>query len=315
MHRIVGGIIAALVPAVAFAQYPSRPLHLVVGFAPGGASDIISRAMSEPLARSFGQPVIVDNKPGAGSSLAAELVAKSTPDGYTVMIASPSAVFVNPIIMKNISYVTERDFVPVTLVTTSPLVAAVHPSVPVTSIKALVDYAKKNPGKLNYAEASASQRLSAEMFNKMAGVKIERVPYKASPQAMGDVMSGQVQLMFPDLPQGLAQIDAGKVRGLGTTGPQRTSVAPNLPAIAETVPGYSLVYWLAVFAPAGTPTDIQKTLADTIAEALKDPATAKAMTQGRMEISPLPLEQFAAYVKEQTTWWTTEIKAAGIEPE
>ena len=149
----------------------------------------------------------------------------------------------------------------------------------------------------------------------LRGVKIERVPYKASPQALGDVMSGQCQVMFPDLPQGLAQIDAGKVRGLGTTGPQRTSVAPNLPAIAETVPGYSLVYWLAVFAPAGTPMDVQKTLADAIAEAMKDPATGKAMTQGRMEISPLPLEQFAAYVKEQTTWWTTEIKAAGIEPE
>jgi tripartite-type tricarboxylate transporter receptor subunit TctC len=185
----------------------------------------------------------------------------------------------------------------------------------VKTVAELIDYAKKNPGKLNYSEASTSQRLSAEMFNKMAGVKIERVPYKASPQALGDVISGQVQVMFPDLPQGLAQIDAGKVRGLGTTGPQRTTVAPNLPAIAETVPGYVLVYWLAVFAPAGTPQPIQKTLADAITEALKDPATAKAMTQGRMEISPLPLDQFAAYVKEQTAWWTKEIKAAGIEPE
>jgi tripartite-type tricarboxylate transporter receptor subunit TctC len=191
----------------------------------------------------------------------------------------------------------------------------VNNDLPVKTVAELVDYAKKNPGKLNYSEASASQRLSGEMFNKLAGVKIERVPYKASPQALGDVASGQVQLMFPDLPQAMTQIEAGRVRGLAQTGPTRTSVAPNLPAIAETVPGYSLVYWLAVFAPAGTPADIQKVLADAIGEAMKDPATAKAMTQGRMEIAPLPLAQFAAYVKEQTAWWTSEIKAAGIEPE
>jgi tripartite-type tricarboxylate transporter receptor subunit TctC len=141
------------------------------------------------------------------------------------------------------------------------------------------------------------------------------VPYKASPQALGDVASGQVQVMFPDLPQALSQIEAGRVRGLGVTGPERTSVAPDLPAIAESVPGYSLVYWLALFAPANTPKPIQKILADAIGEALQDPATAKAMTQGRMEISPLALDEFAAYVKKETDWWTRSIQAAGIEPE
>ena len=179
----------------------------------------------------------------------------------------------------------------------------------------LVDYAKKNPGKLNYAEASASQRLSGEMFNALAGVKIERVPYKASPQALGDVVSGQVHLMFPDLPQALAQVQAGKVRGLGVTGPQRTKVAPDLPAIAETVKGYSLVYWLAVFAPAATPKAIQQKLFDAIAEAMKDPATVQAMTQGRMEAAVIGLDDFATYVKTETKWWTDQIKAAGIEPE
>ena len=154
-----------------------------------------------------------------------------------------------------------------------------------------------------------------ETFKRGAGVDIVSVPYKASPQALGDVAAGQVQIMFPDLPQALTQIEAGRVRGLATTGPKRTSVTPNLPAIAETVPGYSLVYWLAVFAPAATPKDVQKALADAIGEALKDPATAKAMTQGRMEIAPLALDQFADYVKSETAWWTKEIKAAGIEPE
>ena len=144
----------------------------------------------------------------------------------------------NPALFKKLSYDPEKDFVPIMRCVTGVNVLVVNNELPIKSVAELIDYAKKNPGKLNYAEASASQRLSAEMFNKLAGVKIERVPYKASPQALGDVISGQVQVMFPDLPQGLAQIDAGKVRGLGTTGPQRTTVAPNLPAIAETVPGY-----------------------------------------------------------------------------
>ncbi len=155
---------------------------------------------------------------------------------------------------KKLSYDPEKDFVPIMRCVTGVNVLVVNNDLPIKSIAELIDYAKKNPGKLNYAEASASQRLSAEMFNKLAGVKIERVPYKASPQALGDVMSGQVQLMFPDLPR-RAGPDRRRQesRGLGTTGPQRTTVAPNLPAIAETVPGYVLVYWLAVFAPAGTP--------------------------------------------------------------
>ena len=190
----------------------------------------------------------------------------------------------NGALFKKLSYDPEKDFAPIARCVTGVNALVVNHDLPIKTVAELIDYAKKNPGKLNYAEASASQRLSAEMFNSLAGVKIERVPYKASPQALGDVASGQVQVMFPDLPQALTQIEAGKVRGLGTTGPQRTTVAPDLPAIAESVPGYSLVYWLAVFAPAATPKPIQKTLFDAIAEALKDPATGKAMTQGRMEV-------------------------------
>jgi tripartite-type tricarboxylate transporter receptor subunit TctC len=221
----------------------------------------------------------------------------------------------NPALFKKLSYDPEKDFAPIMRCVTGVNALVVNNEVPAKTVAELIEYAKKNPGKLNYSEASASQRLSAEMFNQLAGIKIERVPYKASPQALGDVASGQVQVMFPDLPQALSQIEAGRVRGLGTTGHKRTSVAPDLPAIAETVPGYSLVYWLAVFAPAATPKPIQKALYDAIAEALKDLATGKAMTQGRMEISPLGLDDFAAYVKSETEWWTKAIKAAGIEAE
>jgi len=315
-RSVLAGAAALTASPSAFAQaFPNKPIKIVVPFAAGSATDLTARGLGARLQEILKQPIVVDDKPGASGQLGASAVATAPADGYTLLMGTNSTNAANTALFKKLSYDPEKDFAPIMRCVTGVNALVVNNDLPVKTVAELIDYAKKNPGKLNYSEASTSQRLSAEMFNKMAGVKIERVPYKSSPQALGDVASGQVQVMFPDLPQALTQIDAGRVRGLGTTGPQRTAVAPNLPAIAETVPGYSLVYWLAVFAPASTPKDVQKTLADAIAEALKDPATAKAMTQDRMDISPLPLEQFAAYIKEQTTWWTTEIKAAGIEPE
>ena len=295
--------------------FPAKPIKIVVPFAAGSATDLVARGLGARLQDILKQPVVIDDKPGASGQLGASAVATAPADGYTLMMGTNTTNAANGALFKKLSYDPEKDFAPIMRCVTGVNALVVNNDLPVKTVAELIDYAKKNPGKLNYAEASASQRLSGEMFNKLAGTRIERVPYKASPQALGDVASGQVQLMFPDLPQAMTQIEAGRVRGLATTGPTRTSVAPNLPAIAETVKGYSLVFWLAVFAPAATPPDVQRILADAIAEAMKDPATAKAMTQGRMEISPLPLAQFAAYVKEQTAWWTSEIKAAGIEPE
>ena len=317
---IAGAAAAVTAPSLltrsAFAQaFPSKPIKIVVPFAAGSATDLVARGLGARLQEILKQPIVVDDKPGASGQLGASAVATAPADGYTLMMGTNTTNAANGALFKKLSYDPDKDFAPIMRCVTGVNALVVNNDLPVKTVAELVEYAKKNPGKLNYSEASASQRLSGEMFNKLAGVKIERVPYKASPQALGDVASGQVQLMFPDLPQAMTQIEAGRVRGLAQTGPTRTSVAPNLPAIAETVPGYSLVFWLAVFAPAGTPADVQKVLADAIAEAMKDPATAKAMTQGRMEISPLPLAQFAAYVKEQTAWWTSEIKAAGIEPE
>ena len=300
----------------AFAQaFPSKPIKIVVPFAAGSATDLTARGLGARLQEILTQPILVDDTPGASGQRGATAVATAPADGYTLMMGTNTTNAANGALFKTLSYNPEKDFAPIMRCCTGVNALVVNNDLPIRTVAELVEYAKKNPGKLNYSEASASQRLSGEMFNKLAGVKIERVPYKASPQALGDVASGQVQLMFPDLTQALTQIEAGRVRGLATTGPTRTAVSPNLPAIAETVPGYSLVFWLAMFAPAGTPKDIQKILADAIGEALKDPATAQAMTQGRLEIAPLALDQFAAYVKEQTTWWTTEIKAAGIEPE
>ena len=296
-------------------DFPSKPIKIIVPFAPGSATDTTARGLAAKLQEILKQTVIVDDKPGASGQLGASAVATAPADGYTLLMGTNTTNAANGALFKKLSYDPEKDFAPIARCVTGVNALVVNNDLPIKSVAELVDYARKNPGKLNFAEASASQRLSGEMFNALAGVKIERVPYKASPQALGDVVSGQVHMMFPDLPQALAQVQAGKVRGLGVTGPQRTKVAPDLPAIAETVKGYSLVYWLAVFAPAATPKPIQQKLFDAIAEAMKDPATVQAMTQGRMEAAVIGLDDFAAYVKTETKWWTDQIKAAGIEPE
>ncbi len=287
----------------------------MVPFAAGSATDLTARGLGHKLQELLKQPVVIDNKPGAGGQIGAQAVATAAADGYTLLMGTNSTNAANPALFKKLLYDPAKDFAAIARVVTGVNCLVVNNDVPAKTLAELIAYAKANPGKLNYAEASASQRLSAEMFNQMAGVKIERVPYKASPQAVADVITGQVQLMFPDLPQGLAQINSGKVRGLGTTGKTRTTVAPDLPAIAEVVPGYELVYWLAVFAPAATPKPILKALAEAVALAARDEATGKAMTQGRMEVSVMVLEEFEAYVKAETKKWGDAIKAAGIEPE
>jgi tripartite-type tricarboxylate transporter receptor subunit TctC len=312
---LAGAAVLPFATAARAEDFPSKPIKIVVPFAAGSATDLVARGLAAKLQEILKQPIIVDDKPGASGQLGASAVATAPADGYTLLMGTNTTNSANGALFKKLSYDPDKDFAPIARCVTGVNALVVNNDLPIKSVAELVEYAKKNPGKLNYSEASASQRLSGEMFNSLAGVKIERVPYKASPQALGDVASGQVQVMFPDLPQALTQIQAGRVRGIGVTGPQRTKVAPDLPAIAETVKGYSLVYWLAVFAPAATPKPIQKKLFDAIAEAMKDPATVQAMTQGRMEAAVIGLDDFATYVKTETKWWTEAIKAAGIEPE
>jgi tripartite-type tricarboxylate transporter receptor subunit TctC len=312
---LAGVAVLPLATAARAEDFPTKPIKIVVPFAAGSATDLVARGLGAKLQEILKQPIVVDDKPGASGQLGASAVATAPADGYTLLMGTNSTNSANGALFKKLSYDPDKDFAPIARCVTGVNALVVNNDLPIKSVAELVEYAKKNLGKLNYSEASASQRLSAEMFNSLAGVKIERVPYKASPQALGDVASGQVQVMFPDLPQALTQIQAGRVRGIGVTGPQRTKVAPDLPAIAETVKGYSLVYWLAVFAPAPTPRPIQQKLFDAIAEAMKDPATVQAMTQGRMEAAVIGLDDFATYVKTETKWWTEAIKAAGIEPE
>jgi tripartite-type tricarboxylate transporter receptor subunit TctC len=318
MARAVVAFLLGVLPAAgAFAQYPNRPLHLVVGFAPGGASDIISRAMSEPLQRSFAQPIIVDNKPGAGSSLAAELVAKSAPDGYTVMIASPSAVFVNPIIMKNVNYVTERDFVPVTLVTTSPLVVAVHPSVPAKSLRELIDYARKNPGKLNFATSGngSAPHLGTVLLESLTGVHMVHVPYKSGGLAVQSVLAGDTQLTIATPPSVLPQVKAGRLRGLAMTSAERSPLVPELPGMKEAgVDGYNYTFWYGMFAPAGTPRAVVNRLFDATVTALNDERLKKILAADGTETAPSRSpEDFAAWLREEGKLWAKLVKESGAK--
>src|SRR6185369_3401501 len=255
-------------------------IRLVVGFAPGGAADAVSRAIGDPLGRLLGQSIIIDNRPGNGSSLAAELVAKAPPDGYTMLIASPSSQSVNPAINKNLGYVPERDFAPVTKVTSSPLVVAVHPSVPAKSIPELIAYAKKMPGKLNFGSSGngSAPHLGAVLFSRVAGVEMVHVPYKGGGPAVQALLAGDVQVSFATPPSVLPLVQAGRLRALAITSRNGSALVPGVPGMVEAgLPDYEISFWYGFFVPTGTPREIVQRLHQETAKALALPEVGKSL--------------------------------------
>ena len=303
--------------APVLAQYPSKPIRLVVGFAPGGAADAVSRTIGDPLGRLLGQSIIIDNRPGNGSSLAAELVAKAPPDGYTMLIASPSSQSVNPAINKDLGYVPERDFAPVTKVTSSPLVVAVHPSVPARSVKELIAYAKKMPGKLNYGSSGngSAPHLGAVLFSRIAGVEMVHVPYKGGGPAVQALLSGDIQVSFATPPSVLPLVQAGRLRGLAVTTRAPSPSMPGLPGMeAAGLPGYDLTFWYGFFVPAATPPEIIKKLFNATSEVLKraDVKATLAKEGTDLDGSRSP-EHFAAFLKEDAKLWQQLVKDTGAK--
>jgi tripartite-type tricarboxylate transporter receptor subunit TctC len=303
--------------AVSAQGYPSKPIRLVVGFAPGGAADIISRSMSDPLARALGQGIIVDNKPGAGSSLAVEFVAKSASDGYTILIASQSGMIINPLINKNVGYSTERDFAPITQVTASPLVAAVNPSVPVRSIAELIAEAKKAPGKLNYASSGNGSlpHLAAVLFSALAGIEMVHVPYKSGGQSVQSVLAGETQVTFATSPSVMPLVQAGRLRGLAVTTRARSPLVAGLPGMEEAgLANYDLSIWYGFFAPAATPREIITRLFDATAVTLQNSnlkqILARDGTETRGSRSP---EDFAAFLREDAKVVARLIRETGAK--
>jgi tripartite-type tricarboxylate transporter receptor subunit TctC len=325
MYRNVRGalvLLTAVITAIAapftFAQgaanYPTKPVRLVVPFPAGGTTDILARAVAQKLSAAWGRQMIVDNRPGAGGNIGSDLVAKSAPDGYTLLMGTVGTHAINPSLYKNMPYDHVKDFAPVILVAGVPNVLVVNPSLPVHSVPELIAYAKANPGKLNFASSGngTSIHLSGELFKAMTGVEMTHVPYKGSAPALTDLIGGQVQLMFDNLPSSLPFIKAGKLRALAVTSGARAAALPNLPTLAESgLPGFEASSWFGVLAPAGTPRDIVAKLNGAIAGWLASPeAKEKLLAQGAIAAGGAP-DDFARHIGAETSKWAKVVKASG----
>ncbi len=301
----------------AWAQtYPAKPIRMVVGFPPGGGNDIIARMIGAKMQETWGQPVVIDNKPGANSIIAAEHVAKSAPDGYTLLVNATGGMSVNPVLYTKLPYDPLKDFVPISMVGIFPLVLVVHPSVPAKSVQELVAYARANPGKLDYSAGSTAFQVATEMLKQMTGTDIRHIPYKGSAAAIAAVIAGDVQMTIVDTPPLAAQIKAGKVKALGVTAAKRAAAMPELPTVAESgVPGYEMVLWIGVFAPAGTPREIVSKLNAEIVRIVRLP-DIRAELAG-MGVDPVgnTSEQMAEWIRREIARFGPVVKAANIQAE
>ena len=309
-------LLAAGISCSAGAQnYPNKPVKLVVGFAPAGAADFVARAMSEPLSRALGQPVVVENRAGAGSSIAAEYVAKAAPDGYTLLIASPSSISVNPAVNPKLGY-TARDLAPVIKVSSSPLVIAVNNGLGVGSIRDLIVLAKKSPGKLNYASSGngSAPHLSGVLFTRLAGLDMVHVPFKGGGPAVQSVIAGDTQLTFGTPPSVLPLMQAGRLKGLAVSSRARSPLVPDLPGMGEAgLPDYDMSFWYGFFVPAGTPPGIIKRIFDAAAQVVQLPEVRQAFArEGTETATSRSPEDFAAFVAEDAKFWVRLVKDAKI---
>jgi tripartite-type tricarboxylate transporter receptor subunit TctC len=309
--------ILLLVSSNAAAQsFPSRPLRLVVGFAPGGAADFVARTLQEPMSRDLGQPIVIDNRPGAGSSIAAEHVARSAPDGTTFLIASPSSILVNPLISKS-AFQPQKELLPVAKVSSSPLVVAVNPKVGVGTLRELIDLAKRNPGRLNYATSGngAAPHLAAVLFQRLAGVEMVHVPYKGGGPAVQSVLAGDTQLSFATPPSVLPLVQAGRLRALAITSRNRSALVPDVPGMAEAgLPDYEISFWYGFFVPAATPPETVRRLFQATARALQAPETGRAFAREGTEISASTSpEDFASFIAQDAGLWTRLVRDAGVK--
>jgi tripartite-type tricarboxylate transporter receptor subunit TctC len=314
--RLLAGVALALASLGAAAQsYPVRPVRLVVGFAPGGAADTVGRAMSDAMGKALGQSVVVDNKPGAGSSLAAEHVAKSAPDGYTVLIASPSSISVNPALNPKLGY-RFSDLQPVLKVTTSPLVIAVHPGSGIQSVKDLIAAAKKSPGSINYATSGngSAPHLGAALFSQVAGVQLFHVPFKGGAPAVQSVVAGDTQVTFATPPSVLGLVQGGRLRGLAVSSRERSPLVPDLPGMAEAgLPEYTIEFWYGLFVPAHTPAAVTRRLFDAASAAMREPAVKQALAREGTDVDLSPsTERFVAFLDADNRFWAQLVKDAGV---
>ena len=300
--------------AWAQAPYPSKPVKLVVPMAPGGNGDIIARLIGQDLAAALKQPLIIDNRPGAGGNIGADAVAKSPADGYTLVLGAVGTHAINASLYKKMPYDIQRDFTPVTMMASVPNVLVVHPSLPVNSVQELIAYGKKNPGKLNFASSGggSSIHLSGEMFKSMTGVEMAHVAYKGSAPALNDLLAGQVQLMFDNLPTSLPHIKAGKLRALAVTSTKRSPALPSVPTMIEAgVPGFEAGSWFGILAPAGTPKDVVAKLDADIEKSLARSDMKQKLIERGFQPDVKGPEAFSRYIDQEIVKWGRIVKQSG----
>jgi tripartite-type tricarboxylate transporter receptor subunit TctC len=295
------------------AEFPSRPIRLVIGFAPGGGTDTTARALSTKLTASLGQQVIVDNRPGHSGTIAADIVSKATPDGHTVLLGT-IALVINPILTKSMPFDTFKDLLPVTQAVDSTNILIVHPSVPAKSVKELIALAKAKPLNGGSSGIGGTGHLAVELFNLQAGVKITHVPYKGGGPAMVDLLAGNIHLIFATAASSIAHIKAGRARPLAVTTAKRSALVPELPTVAEAgVPGFEANNWNGFFVPAKTPRPVVNKLNKELGAALLLPDIKEFLFKQGLDAAPGTPEQFATYMKSESAKWTKVIRAAGVK--
>jgi tripartite-type tricarboxylate transporter receptor subunit TctC len=301
---------------VAAQSYPNRPVRLVVPFPAGGTTDILARAIAQKLSEALGQQFVVDNRPGAGGNIGADIVAKSAPDGYTLLMGTVGTQAINVSLYAKMPYDAAKDFTPVVLVAGVPNILVVNPSVPVHTVADLIKLAKDKPGAINFASSGngTSIHLSGELFKVSTGVQMSHVPYKGSAPALTDLIGGQVQVMFDNLPSALPHVKAGKLRAVAVTSTKRAPALPDVPTIAESgVPGFEATSWFGILAPAGTPRDIVTKVNAEANKALQSPEMKeKLLSQGAEAAGNTP-EYFGDYIKAETVKWAKVVKESGAK--
>lgn len=298
-------------------SYPSRAIRVIVPFAAGGTTDVVARAIAPKLTELMGQQIVVDNRPGGGTIIGTDALAKSVPDGHSIMLATPDFT-TNPSLMSKLPYDAQKDFAPVTLIATYPLVLVAHPALPVRSIKELIALAKAKPGQINYASGGngSTPHLSGELFRSLAGVNMIHVPYKGNGPAIIDLMAGQVQLLFTGMPPVDTFVKSGRLRALAVTGKKRLPSAPEIPTINESgVPGFEVITWFGFLAPAGTPKEIVKRLNGEIGRAIQAPEVRERLASLGAELGTSTPEEYEALLRAEISKWGKVIKDAGIKLE
>jgi tripartite-type tricarboxylate transporter receptor subunit TctC len=319
MRIIAASLLISVLSASACAaaeDYPARPIKWVVGYPAGGTTDILARLISQWLSQHLGAQFIIENRPGAGNNIGTEAVINSPPDGYTVLLVNP-ANGINASLYRKLNFDFIRDIAPVAGLTRVPNVMEVNPAVPAKTVQEFIDYAKANPGKINLASSGngTSVHLSGEMFKMMTGVNLLHVPYRGAAPALTDLISGQVQLMFDNMPSSIEHIRAGKLRALAVTTTKRSPALPDVPTVAETVPGYEASAWFGMGAPKGTPPEIVNKLNKAINAALADPnIQARLADLGGIVMAGTPAD-FGQTIVEETEKWAKVVKAAGVSVE